>query len=171
MLRREVEEQTRRAELAEQDAAGYKDDHLRTCVLVADLYAAATGRTGSGPRRGVVEDVADVRLRGEAAEEALTIARKQAAQARETAAECRLEAAHLHRQLSALGVDPEQLAQQVGAGQAVELFGRVYVAREGAGEVLAPAQLLEADGMVCVPIPAGHMLSVTVTPYDSSPTD
>ena len=38
-----------------------EDDYGRACKLVADMHAAATGRPGDGPRRGVVEDVADLR--------------------------------------------------------------------------------------------------------------
>ena len=38
-----------------------EDDYGRACKLVADMHAAATGRPGEGPRRGVVEDVADLR--------------------------------------------------------------------------------------------------------------
>lgn len=37
-----------------------RDDYLRTCGLVADMYAAATGGH-DGPRRGVVEDIQDLR--------------------------------------------------------------------------------------------------------------
>jgi hypothetical protein len=38
-----------------------KQDHMSACRLVADMHAAATGRPGEGPVRGVVEDVADLR--------------------------------------------------------------------------------------------------------------
>lgn len=50
------------------DAERYKQDHLGACRTVAAMHAAATGRTGEGPIRGVVEDVEDVRLRLEQAE-------------------------------------------------------------------------------------------------------
>ena len=42
-------------------------DHEGACLLVAKMHHAATGSTG-GPKRGVVEDVEDVRLRAEEAE-------------------------------------------------------------------------------------------------------
>lgn len=38
------------------------------CKTIADMHAAATGREGIGPVRGVVEDVEDVRQRAERAE-------------------------------------------------------------------------------------------------------
>lgn len=45
--------------------------------------------------------------------------------------------------------------------------------RTGDGQPLdlAGTELLPADRGVFVPIPAGHMLSVTVTPYDATPDD
>lgn len=43
------------------DAERFKQDHLGACQTIAEMHAAATGRTGEGPVRGVVEDVADVR--------------------------------------------------------------------------------------------------------------
>ncbi|MET9140532.1 hypothetical protein [Streptomyces parvulus] len=58
------------AELAT-DAERYKADYLNACKTIADMHAAATGRTGEAPTRGVVEDVADVRDRMLAAEAAL----------------------------------------------------------------------------------------------------
>lgn len=88
---------------------------------------------------------------------------------------------------------------QVEVGQAVELLGQVYVRRDllvagiqdasrlidaqasgpFAGGDLADhlprlnvegtALMSEAAGGVFVPIPEGHMLSVTVTPYDNTP--
>ncbi|MFJ2909377.1 hypothetical protein ACIO8F_08065 [Streptomyces sp. NPDC087228] len=71
-LQRQIDEQaaeldrTRdRAEQAEQDAERYKADHLAACRTIAEMHEAATGRTGMGPVRGVVEDVADVRERAE----------------------------------------------------------------------------------------------------------
>lgn len=203
VLREDAETNARRAEEAEQDAARYKDDHLRCCVLVADMHAAATGREGEGPWRGVVEDVADVRaerdkLKAETErlakgweqayqqgwrqnEDQRLTYRRERDQARDHAAECMRETAQLHRALDSLGTDPERLAEQVGAGDAVCLFGRVYVAREllhmgtpGPTDATAECELvgqplLEAQSGLFVPIPAGHMLSVTVTPYDSTP--
>lgn len=49
------------------DAERYKQDYLNACKTIADMYAAATGRTGMGPVRGVIEDVEDVRLGAERA--------------------------------------------------------------------------------------------------------
>lgn len=201
VLREDAETNATRAEQAEQEAARYKDDHLRSCQLVAELHAAATGRTGEGPRRGVVEDVADVRaerdhLQGvvRAQEAAVASTVRDASRAREQAAECMRETAQLHRQLDSLGTNPDRLAEQVGAGMAVELFGRTYVDRDlliravddldttlpreavvpTEGRLLEPGayastELLEAQGGVFVPVPAGHMLSVTVTPYEDTP--
>lgn len=57
-----------RAEL-EHDAERFKQDHLGACQTIAEMHAAATGRRGLAPIRGVVEDMADVRtamLRAEA---------------------------------------------------------------------------------------------------------
>lgn len=53
------------------DAERYKADYLRACETIAQMHAAATGRPGEGPTRGVVEDVEDVRLRAERAEAAI----------------------------------------------------------------------------------------------------
>ncbi|MEV8124809.1 hypothetical protein AB0P07_11950 [Streptomyces sp. NPDC085944] len=53
----------------EDEAERFKADYLSACKTIADMHAAATGRTGEGPERGVVEDVADVRARMLAAEE------------------------------------------------------------------------------------------------------
>lgn len=47
------------------DAERFKEDHLGACGTIAEMHAAATGRTGLGPIRGVVEDVADVRERAD----------------------------------------------------------------------------------------------------------
>jgi hypothetical protein len=41
--------------------AQLEEDYGRACKLVADMHGAATGKPGDGPRRGVVEDVADLR--------------------------------------------------------------------------------------------------------------
>lgn len=38
-----------------------KGNYLRCCQLVAEMHAAATGEPGNGPKRGVVEDVEDLR--------------------------------------------------------------------------------------------------------------
>ncbi|WP_326698026.1 hypothetical protein OG909_12150 [Streptomyces sp. NBC_01754] len=50
---------------AEQDAERYQDDYLAAARTIADMHEAATGRTGMGPVRGVVEDVADMRAHAE----------------------------------------------------------------------------------------------------------
>lgn len=188
---------------AREEARENREDYQRACELVAQLYEAGTGRRGEGPRAGVVEDVADERARLTAECERLRKGwdqayrqgwrqgqdqrlafQREAEQAREQAAECMRETAQLHRQLDSLGVDPERLASMVGRGQAVELFGRVYVDRELASSTYTAAaaamadpptegqlELLEAEGGVFVPIPKGHMLSVTVTPYEDQPAD
>lgn len=52
-------------------------DHQRACEQIAAMHAAAVGEV-RGPIRGVVEDVADMRARMLAAEEALSNARKAA---------------------------------------------------------------------------------------------
>ncbi|MEV4966675.1 hypothetical protein AB0886_05325 [Streptomyces sp. NPDC024062] len=44
-----------------QDAERFKADYLAACKTIAEMHEAATGRTGMGPIRGVVEDVADMR--------------------------------------------------------------------------------------------------------------
>lgn len=89
------------------------------------------------------------------------------------------------RALGALGIT----RGQVELGQAVELLGHVYVRRDllvahvqddlanampqpfASGDQEVAGELLEARGGVFVPIPEGHMLSVTVTPYDAVHTD
>lgn len=53
-------------ELAERDEM--RRNYERACQTIAAMHEAATGRTGEGPARGVVEDVADVRARAEEAE-------------------------------------------------------------------------------------------------------
>ena len=44
----------------QEELARHKEDYGRACKLVADMHGAATGKPGEGPRRGVVEDVADL---------------------------------------------------------------------------------------------------------------
>lgn len=69
---RMLDELLRRAAAeAGQDAERYKADHLGACTTIAEMHEAATGRTGMGPIRGVVEDVADVRTRADQAEAAI----------------------------------------------------------------------------------------------------
>ncbi|MGW9385387.1 hypothetical protein [Streptomyces globisporus] len=58
----------RARDAAEQDAERFKADHEAACRTIAEMHEAATGRTGMGPIRGVVEDVSDVRARAEQAE-------------------------------------------------------------------------------------------------------
>lgn len=50
---------------AERDEA--QGNYLRACGTVADMHAAAVGEFGTGPRRGVVEDVQDLRAERNAA--------------------------------------------------------------------------------------------------------
>ncbi len=64
------EEQKAWDELQE-TAANLKHDYMRACQTIAHMHAAAVGET-TGPNRGVVEDVTDVRARMLAAEEALS---------------------------------------------------------------------------------------------------
>jgi hypothetical protein len=45
----------------------WRKQHAEACDLVARMHKAAVGEV-TGPKRGVVEDVEDVRLRAEAAE-------------------------------------------------------------------------------------------------------
>ncbi|MFC8873220.1 hypothetical protein [Streptomyces ardesiacus] len=61
------------AELVAETELRFERDEMRrnyegACKTIADMHAAATGRTGMGPVRGVVEDVEDVRQRAEQAE-------------------------------------------------------------------------------------------------------
>lgn len=56
---------------AHEDAERYKADHLAACETIAQMHAAATGRPGEGPIRGVVEDVTDLRERAVALEATL----------------------------------------------------------------------------------------------------
>jgi hypothetical protein len=42
------------------DADRFKEDHQNTCITLAKMHAAAVGREGGGPIRGVVEDVQDL---------------------------------------------------------------------------------------------------------------
>jgi hypothetical protein len=43
------------------DASRYKSDYESACKLVAEMHAAAVGEWGTGPKRGVVEDIEDLR--------------------------------------------------------------------------------------------------------------
>lgn len=64
------EEQKAWDELQE-TADNLKHDYMRACQTLAHMHAAAVGEV-RGPDRGVVEDVADLRARCLAAEEALS---------------------------------------------------------------------------------------------------
>lgn len=68
----------------EAEAERYKADCLSACGTIAAMYEAATGRTGMGPVRGVVEDVADVRTHLFATEQALAEVRHRHRGARES---------------------------------------------------------------------------------------
>jgi len=48
------------AEKAERERDRFKEEHLQACELVAKMHAAAVGAV-TGPNRGVVEDVEDLR--------------------------------------------------------------------------------------------------------------
>ncbi len=56
-------------ELLSREVERMKADHNRVCQLVAEMHAAATGRVGHGPERGVVEDIHDLRKRALLAED------------------------------------------------------------------------------------------------------
>jgi uncharacterized protein (DUF433 family) len=58
-------------EAAEKERDRFRADHEHACTLVARMHAAAVGEV-TGPKLGVVEDVAAVRVRAEAAEAAAT---------------------------------------------------------------------------------------------------
>lgn len=75
---------------AERDAA--RADNIRACETIADMLAAATGRHGEGPVRGVVEDVADVRAEMLATRAGIGDLRKQLSES-ETAAHALLKRA------------------------------------------------------------------------------
>ncbi|KAA6215130.1 hypothetical protein CP973_00225 [Streptomyces albofaciens JCM 4342] len=55
---------------AEAEAARHAADHAAACQQIAAMHAAAVGEV-RGPRRGIVEDVADIRQRALDAEEQL----------------------------------------------------------------------------------------------------
>ena len=54
------------------DRDRFRVELLGAGQTIAEMYAAATGRRGQGPKRGLVEDLADLRDRALAAERALT---------------------------------------------------------------------------------------------------
>lgn len=186
VCREDADHNAARAEAAEVAVASLARE-LERSRKVAEDRAARIGQLEQAYTRAEVERC---RAASGGATLELVEARKDRDAAREQAAECRLEAAHLHRQLSALGVDPERLASMVGSGQAVELFGRVYVARDvalrdllrdddkqealpyddGNGmQVAGQLELEEAAAGVFVPLPKGYRLEVSVTPWDDVP--
>ena len=57
----ERESLIRELESAKAEALRFRDQHLHACHLVAQMHAAAVGEV-TGPNRGVVEDVEDLRL-------------------------------------------------------------------------------------------------------------
>lgn len=63
--------------LAAEEAERFKQDYLKACGTIAEMHAAATGRHGLGPIRGVIEDVQDVRERGERAVAAIARVRER----------------------------------------------------------------------------------------------
>lgn len=63
----EVERLTAERDAALADADRFKADHIGACELVAQMHGAVTGTFGNGPKRGVVEDVEDLRKEREAA--------------------------------------------------------------------------------------------------------
>ncbi len=50
-----------RACAAEADRDRFKRDHLSACELIAEMHGAAVGEFGDAPKRGVLEDVQDLR--------------------------------------------------------------------------------------------------------------
>jgi hypothetical protein len=56
------------------DVAEMRQNHDGACKTIAEMHAAATGVPGSAPKRGVVEDVADLRASYEVALVAVTTA-------------------------------------------------------------------------------------------------
>ena len=64
LMERAAEELARLREemkYAKAEAARFKEEHQGACHLVAQMHAAAVGEV-TGPNRGVVEDVEDLRL-------------------------------------------------------------------------------------------------------------
>ena len=57
----EIEALTKELEYAKAEAERFKEEHQGACHLVAQMHAAAVGEV-TGPNRGVVEDVEDLRL-------------------------------------------------------------------------------------------------------------
>jgi hypothetical protein len=66
------------------EAEEHKTNYLSACKTIADMHAAAVGEV-RGPIRGVIEDVADMRARMLAAEEALANEQRARAEAERSA--------------------------------------------------------------------------------------
>jgi hypothetical protein len=105
----------RRFAEAVHDAARFHADHQGACQTIAQMHAAAVGEAGCAPRRGVVEDVADVRTRMVNAEHALAENLRAAAEAElgtdlpgrpaEIVDQLARQHARMARYLSAAGLD------------------------------------------------------------------
>jgi hypothetical protein len=61
MAKRAIETLTAERDAAREEANEAKRSYEGACRTVALMFAAATGNTDSGPTRGVVEDVADMK--------------------------------------------------------------------------------------------------------------
>jgi len=73
---------------------------------------------------------------------------------------------HIERQEAAATIRAVIQDAELNARRAEKAEAELAMARLGA-EADVESELLESDRGLFVPIPAGHMLSVTVTPYDS----
>ncbi|MFF9284848.1 coiled-coil domain-containing protein [Streptomyces griseosporeus] len=85
---------------AEDEAKRFKADYLNACQTIATMHAAATGYDDRGPVRGVVEDVADMRARMLAAEEALTNEQRERAEAAQLSHQYRNRAEQAEQRLA-----------------------------------------------------------------------
>jgi len=59
-MTKEIEALIKELEDAKAEAARFREEHQGACHLVAQMHAAAVGEV-TGPNRGVVEDVEDLR--------------------------------------------------------------------------------------------------------------
>ncbi|MGW2130438.1 hypothetical protein [Streptomyces coelicoflavus] len=137
---------------AEDEAERFKADYLSACKTIADMHAAATGRTGEGPERGVVEDVADVRARMLAAEEALRNEQRERAEAAQLSHEYRNRAEAAERMVGILTAVDEGRAHgaqrimgerdeaQQRAAQAEELLAAAHQCSNDAEAARADAE-------------------------------
>lgn len=101
----------------EADAERYKQDYLKACTTIAAMHAAATGRDDRGPDRGVVEDVADVRARMLAAEEALTNEQRARSEASQLSHEYRTRAEHAEAALACVRKVATAIRDATAAGR------------------------------------------------------